>query len=783
MLRRNRTAAILIVAAIPLILIALYFRAAPSRRENTLRTASYNELVTALKRDPTDAQALYYFGIRNRDLGRLEPAEASLEQAAKLQPDDERIALALASTQGEVGNDAACYQTLTSFAQRHPGSTGAHWALALFYAGHGDPTRSLTEAQEVTKQTPGDARAWRLISAEGLTSGDASIKALEAAQRCVALGPNDWRNQYALANVLMYLRRFRDAIPVYQKAYALAPNQTSIQALIGQAQERLATSDTELREAVATLQRAVASNPNASTTQLALGEALGRLHQYPDSERALTTAEQLDPWRREIHIALVKLYSDEKKPGEAARETGLLEQLHAYESERDRLKQEVDGPSFDPAIAFKLADLCAGHGDVAGARTQLQRLLRLPDSAEKAAKELVALQRADARYADRPIDPVALTTDSDENSHTALLLHDASGLLAQHNYPQAIDACRAILRHSPTSATAWEMLGTASVAVGNTREGFEATKRALEINPALPEAQYTLARIYFAAGLQDEAARRLQALISKHPDKAEYFNALAECQYTDDLLFKQAEENYRKAKELDPGNADYSVHLADMEVRNHKPADAERDYRQALKTAPNSTAAQTALAHFLMAEQATPDRQSEAEHLLRSVLTADPKSRIASLYLGQLLLREGDARNAVPYLETAVTTNSRDAEGWYNLARAYAALHNQARSQYCYAAFKSVSGYGDSLSNTEEAARMHPKDAPVRLKLARLYATGGYTAKAINQYQVYLSMNPGDTKAVHELQAYTSKLKAAGALPDMDYFNALVASTVKQVRQ
>ena len=82
----------------------------------------------------------------------------------------------------------------------------------------------------------------------------------------------------------------------------------------------------------------------------------------------------------------------------------------------------------------------------------------------------------------------------------------------------------------------------------------------------------------------------------------------------------------------------------------------------------------------------------------------------------------------------------------------------------------------EELDDTIEAARTHPKEPGLRLKLARLYRDGGINAKAINQYQVYLSLKVSATK---ELKDHTDRLTAAGHLPDMSLFNAMVAASVK----
>ena len=95
--RRNRLLLPLLLVALPLIGIAWYVRTSPARAERALQKATYSQLAEAIKKDPGNPRVLYYFGLRNRDLGRIGPARAALAHAAELDPDSEEIALAWAN--------------------------------------------------------------------------------------------------------------------------------------------------------------------------------------------------------------------------------------------------------------------------------------------------------------------------------------------------------------------------------------------------------------------------------------------------------------------------------------------------------------------------------------------------------------------------------------------------------------------------------------------------------------------------------------------------------------
>ena len=67
----------------------------------------------------------------------------------------------------------------------------------------------------------------------------------------------------------------------------------------------------------------------------------------------------------------------------------------------------------------------------------------------------------------------------------------------------------------------------------------------------------------------------------------------------------------------------------------------------------------------------------------------------------------------------------------------------------------------------------------LRLKLARLYAKGGENAKAINQYQMCLALDPKNSGARKELEAFSARLKSKGEMPAMKMLNGMLLASAK----
>jgi Flp pilus assembly protein TadD len=180
----------------------------------------------------------------------------------------------------------------------------------------------------------------------------------------------------------------------------------------------------------------------------------------------------------------------------------------------------------------------------------------------------------------------------------------------------------------------------------------------------------------------------------------------------------------------------------------------------------------------LLNHNPTPYRQKEAGSLFTASI-AQAKNHPAPLTgLGRIALETGNPKQAVDYFEKAVVLAPGDASLWYKLGSAYDRLGNRERAESCRAAFKDIDGYNADLSHTEELARTNLKDSALRLKLARLYARGAQNAKAINQYQMCLHLDPNAPGVQKELAALIAKLKAEGHMPQMTTFNGMVIASV-----
>ena len=325
-----------------------------------------------------------------------------------------------------------------------------------------------------------------------------------------------------------------------------------------------------------------------------------------------------------------------------------------------------------------------------------------------------------------------------------------------------------------TQARLYETQGEIALREGETRRAFFLFKRAVERDPRCAEAQFQLATLYYRVGLTDETLHRLQEVTRLAPENAVYWNALGAAMQSKMEKFAEAEDALRRAVTLQPENAVYIRDLADLQAKRKKPREAEENYRKALAADPENREAQFGLGRLLVESNQTLAHLTEAEDLLENVAAADPSHAGAMFDLGRLALRQNRPADAVRWLEAAVALSPRNQYAHFQLARAYQQTGDTKRAAQVRAAFEERSRADRDLTNLELQAVQSKADPVLRLKLARALAESGASAKAINQYRVFLARDPKNEAVRRELAKFEGRLRTHGVYPDMALFDAAV---------
>ncbi len=116
-----------------------------------------------------------------------------------------------------------------------------------------------------------------------------------------------------------------------------------------------------------------------------------------------------------------------------------------------------------------------------------------------------------------------------ETDSTAQALQRGEALVLLGEYPRAVREFRKVTRQDPLRAEAWLGEGTALVRQGNTAvmsdpevlaQAVRVLSTALRLNPELHEARLVLGQAYLALHEPDKAARELDVLNSRDPQRA-----------------------------------------------------------------------------------------------------------------------------------------------------------------------------------------------------------------------------------------------------------------------
>lgn len=214
------------------------------------------------------------------------------------------------------------------------------------------------------------------------------IDAVASLLQAIQLNPADLESMLMLSERLIVLDRQDEALAIYEKIYALAPDSKA--AFLGQGGRLAAEGD--LEAAIAVYQEAVRHFPNAWDTNFGLGLALCEAKRAREARDVFQRAAQLNPSARNLGVIGLTLH----RAGEvdAAREfylraihldasdTETLSNLGALLIDQDQLKAaegllrraiELDPNALN--AYSNLATTLTRQGDVAGAVACFQKVL------------------------------------------------------------------------------------------------------------------------------------------------------------------------------------------------------------------------------------------------------------------------------------------------------------------------------------------------------------------------------------------------------------------------
>lgn len=309
---------------------------------------------------------------------------------------------------------------------------------------------------------------------------------------------------------------------------------------------------------------------------------------------------------------------------------------------------------------------------------------------------------------------------------------------ADRKYGAAASRFEALLKTDPKNSRA--ILALAKVKreeLATPGEIAQLLSRAIEAQPGDPTAHMLLVEHWLRNGNAKSAVSAAQAGLAAIADSSLLLDALGRAQMANGEV-AQALATFGKLALREPKSPDVLMRVAEAQVRAKNIDAAEKALTKALEIAPEFLAAQAGLINL-----AVQGKQPEkALRVTRTIQTQRPKQAI-----GYLL--EGDVQFAVKNLDAAIQAYRA---GLAKQGSGLAAVR-------VHQALAAASRRADADRFAEDWVKQNPKDAMLRLHLARKALSDNNLSQAEALYREVVKLEPDNLPALNNLAWTLAKEK------------------------
>ena len=472
---------------------------------------------------------------------------------------------------------------------------------------------------------------------------------------------------------------------------------------------------------------------------IALGMLYLRLKNYDQAERALRTAEEMDPKSPEVYRSLGLF---QRAKGNVAEAEQAFKK--AYDLSPQTLSSAMGWVNFNLEIGKKeeakrtLAEIIAKNPSLLPARLQIAEIAfaeRRFDDSQQMIQEMLKLAPGN-------IDAQLLKIQI---------------LLAQNKDTEAIQACETIVAEHPQSAVLKYRLALFYVQKKDLAKAMDFLKAAVALDPTMPDPVLLLAELNIANGYPDAAIESMQALLASRTNLVQAYVTLGKA-FRAKKMPVAALEAYQKATELAPDNPQgyYLLGLVYRETGQREKAGEA--FESALSRKPDYVAAAAQSIALDLSNKKTNNILSRVLHLI------DRSPQSAPLYslLGRVYLFLNDTPHAEKAFLKSIEVDPQYPGSYSELGYLYATSGQKTQA----------------LQKIEESLKINPYNAPVQMLAGMLCQGDNNTDKARAYYEKVLELNPKFSAAANNLaylclekygevdRAYELALKAREQSPD-----------------
>jgi tetratricopeptide (TPR) repeat protein len=244
---------------------------------------------------------------------------------------------------------------------------------------------------------------------------------------------------------------------------------------------------------------------------------------------------------------------------------------------------------------------------------------------------------------------------------------------------------------------------------------IEEFKKALELDPDIPEVYCSLGSAYLGKGKLEEASNSYKQVLSMNPSSniRGVANLCLGIIYTERKKFAEAVKSFEEAVRLIPDKAEAHYRLADIYVQQGKFDLAIPEYKRAIELDPN----------------------------------------LAKPYqgLGLIYTKKGKADEAIRYYEEAIKRDPYDSASYYNMARCYFRLRKREEGRKMMEMFNRMKEYEEKVMSYKKAHRENPGNPMLHIELAQLHYEYGNLDEVIKEYEYAIYIAPDFAVAYNNL--------------------------------
>lgn len=583
-------------------------------------------------------------------------------------------------------NNAASIE-LKNALQRAPENVRAHILLGQVHLEAGDGASAVKEFRRAQQSGAelGDI-AVPLARAHLLTGDFQSV--LDQVSPDLSLGAHGDRQLYvARGEALMGLSRLDEASAAFERVLA---EESMARAHGGLA--RIAISQGRHEAAERHLEQALALEPEASEWHALMGESLRRQQRFEEAKAAYEQFVEEDKDYAEGQVGYVRTLL---AVGEVDKADTWLEDLRKDAPGDFRLlllSSIVNFELEDFGDAKRFAEQVLAQNDlneparfIAGAAAYRlgeyelanKHLTQYHHSGNEGdPRALVYLGAAKVRlgYAKQAFDLLRRDPSLVESSSAAMALM-AQAALQSGNLEVGLDYLEQLAERQPDDANTRTRLELVRAAAGQQDSGVEALEKALDANPEMEGVAQQLILQQMRAGKFDEALAGAELLSEKYPDRA-FGYILQGMVWLNTRGLQAAEQHFRKAWEVEPGNVSAGLNLAQIVANKGDAAGAIAVLGRVIESNPANLDALLFLAD-LEGQLGNRDRK---EKVLRDAVETNADAVEPKVLLARHLMQRNAAKEAIAVLRPAIDARTSDAALLESVAIAHLMANEPAES-------------------------------------------------------------------------------------------------------